>query len=129
MPQRVAAALLDLNRVQGVVPARVEPEQAEALLDPEAVDQLEAALEAAEAALGEADHKLAQQNSRSSRYATISLLTFHIWDCMNLAESGAVSHIQYGVRDSPTKFSSLAWELSTAIRQDDLLQKYWHRHR
>jgi hypothetical protein len=67
MPRRVAAALLDLNRVQGVVLARVEPEQAEALLDLEAP-------EAAEAALGEVDHRLAQQNSRSSRCATVSLL-------------------------------------------------------
>jgi hypothetical protein len=72
----VAAARPDLPPVQAAVLARAEqgqePEQAAALLDPEAVDQLEAALEAAEAALGEADHKLAQQNSRSSRCAPIS---------------------------------------------------------
>ena len=44
---------------RGVVLARAEqePEQAEALLDREAVDQLEAAPEAAEAAPGEADHR------------------------------------------------------------------------
>jgi hypothetical protein len=51
MPQRVAAGLPDLHRVQEVVPVRAE--QPEALLDQEAVDQLEAA----EAALGEADHR------------------------------------------------------------------------
>ena len=74
MPQRAAAELLDLNRVQGVVLARVGPEQAEALPDLEAVDQLEAA----EAALGGADHKLAQQNSTSSRCANyyLALLDF-----------------------------------------------------
>lgn len=61
--------------------AEQEPEQAEALLDREAVDQLEAAPEAAEAAPGEADHRLALQNSRSSRCAPISLTkAFHIWD-------------------------------------------------
>ena len=38
-----------------------EAEQAEALLDPEAVDQLEAVPEAAEAALGKAGHRLALQ--------------------------------------------------------------------
>ena len=48
-----------------------EPELAEALLDREAVDQLEAAPEAVEAALGEADHRLALQNNRSHRCATI----------------------------------------------------------
>ena len=64
MPQRVAAALPDLHRVQEVVPVRAE--QPEALLDQEAVDQLEAA----EAALGEADHRLALQNSRSNRCAS-----------------------------------------------------------
>lgn len=72
MPQRVAAALPALNRVRREVLARAEqaqgPEQAEALLD------LEAAREAVEAALGEADHRLAQQSSRSSRCATVSLL-------------------------------------------------------
>ena len=66
MLQRVAAARLDLNRVRGVVLARAEQgreaELAEALLDREAVDQLEAVLEAVEAALGEADHRLALQN-------------------------------------------------------------------
>jgi hypothetical protein len=66
MPQKVAAELLDLNRVRGVVLARAEParepELAEALLDREAVDQQEAVLEAVEAALGEADHSLALQN-------------------------------------------------------------------
>jgi hypothetical protein len=66
MLQRVAAARLDLNRVRGVVLARaeqgLEAELAEALLDREAVDQLEAVLEAVEAALGEADHRLALQN-------------------------------------------------------------------
>jgi hypothetical protein len=96
MPQRVAAALLDLNRVQGVVPARVEPEQAEALLDLEAVDQLEVALEAAEAALGEADHKLAQQNSRSSRCATVSLLGISHLGLHELSRSGAVSQSNPG---------------------------------
>jgi hypothetical protein len=66
MPQRAAAALPGLNLAQGVVLARVEQgrEQAEAL------PNLEAALEAAEAAPGEADHRIAQQNSRSSRCAT-----------------------------------------------------------
>jgi hypothetical protein len=67
--QRVAA-LPGPHRVQGVVLARAE--QAEALLDREAVDQLEAA----EAALGEADHKLALQNSRSNRCAIVSKLAF-----------------------------------------------------
>ena len=65
MPQRGAAELLDLNLVRGVVLARAEqapePELAEALLDREAVDQQEAVLEAVEAALGEADHRLALQ--------------------------------------------------------------------
>jgi hypothetical protein len=49
--------------------AEQEPEQAEALLDREAVDQLEAAL-------GEADHKLARQNSRSNRCAIFLKLAF-----------------------------------------------------
>ncbi len=64
-----AAALQVPNPVQGVVPARVE--QGQELLDPEAVDQQEAAQEAAEQALGEVDHRLALQDSRSSRCATI----------------------------------------------------------
>ncbi|HEX6174705.1 MAG TPA: hypothetical protein VF089_11875, partial [Candidatus Binatia bacterium] len=54
--QKVAAALPALNRVQRVVLPRAEqdrePELAEALLDREAVDQLEAAPKAVEAALG-----------------------------------------------------------------------------
>lgn len=64
-----AAALQVPNPVQGVVPARVEQDQE--LLDPEAVDQQEAAQEVAEQALGEVDHRLALQDSRSSRCATI----------------------------------------------------------
>jgi hypothetical protein len=64
-----AAALQVPNPVQGVVPARVE--QGQELLDPEAVDQQEAAQEVAEQALGEVDHRLALQDSRSSRCATI----------------------------------------------------------
>lgn len=67
--QRAAAALPVPNRVQGVVPARVE--QGQELPDPEAVDQQEAALEVAEQALGEVDHRLALQDSRSSRCAII----------------------------------------------------------
>jgi hypothetical protein len=64
-----AAALQVPNPVQGVVPARVE--QGQELLDPEAVDQQEAAQEVAEQARGEVDHRLALQDSRSSRCATI----------------------------------------------------------
>ena len=67
--QRAAAALQVPNRVQGVVPARAE--QGQELLDLEAVDQQEAALEVAEQALGEVDHRLTLQDSRSSRCATI----------------------------------------------------------
>ena len=67
--QRAAAALQAPNRVQGVVPARVE--QGQELLDLEAVDQQEAAREVADQALGEVDHRLALQDSRSSRCATI----------------------------------------------------------
>jgi hypothetical protein len=67
--QRPAAALQVPNRVQEVVPARVEQDQE--LLDLEAVDQQEAALEVAEQALGEVDHRLTLQDSRSSRCATI----------------------------------------------------------
>ena len=67
--QRAAAALQVLNRVQGAVPARVE--QGQELPDPEAVDQQEAALEVAEQGLGEVDHRLALQDSRSSRCAII----------------------------------------------------------
>jgi hypothetical protein len=67
--QRAAAALPVPNRVPGAVRARVE--QGQELPDPEAVDQQEAALEAAEQALGEVDHRLALQDSRSSRCAII----------------------------------------------------------
>jgi hypothetical protein len=67
--QRAAAALPAPNRVQGVVPARVG--QGRELLDLEAVGQQEAALEVAEQALGEVDHRLALQDSRSRRCATI----------------------------------------------------------
>ena len=52
-----------------MVPARVE--QGQELLDLEAVDQQEAAREVADQALGELDHRLALQDSRSSRCATI----------------------------------------------------------
>jgi hypothetical protein len=55
--QRAVAALQVPNRVQGVIPARVE--QGQELLDLGAVDQQEAALEVAEQVLGEADPKLA----------------------------------------------------------------------
>jgi len=70
MPRRVPAALPGRNRVQAEVLVRVEQgrEQAEVLLD------LEPAREGAEPALGEVDHSLVQQNSRSSRCATVSLL-------------------------------------------------------
>jgi hypothetical protein len=54
-----------------VVPARVE--QGQELVDLEAVDQLGAALVVAEQALGEADHRLAQQTKRSSRCAILML--------------------------------------------------------
>ena len=67
--QRAAAALQVLNRVQGVVPARVG--QGQELLDLEAVGQQEAALEVAEQALREVDHRLILQDSRSSRCAII----------------------------------------------------------
>jgi hypothetical protein len=67
--QRAAAALQVPNRVQGVIPARVE--QGQELLDLGAVDQQEAALEVAEQVLGAVDHRLALQDSRSSRCATI----------------------------------------------------------
>jgi hypothetical protein len=87
MPRRGAAELLDLNRVRGVVLARAEqgrePELAEALLDREAVDQLEAVLEALEAALAEADHRLALQNKNNrSTVARIfcDAFPFHMWD-------------------------------------------------
>jgi hypothetical protein len=81
MPQRVAAELPDLNQVREVVLARAEqgrePELAEALLDREAVDQLEAVLEAVEAALGEADHKLALQDNYRSTVARYSAMPSH----------------------------------------------------
>jgi hypothetical protein len=92
MPQRVAAVLPALNRARAVVLARVEQdrEQAEALLDLEAP-------EAAEPALGEVDHRLAQQNSRSSRCAIIFIAKhFHMWDLDELTQLGEVSQIQYG---------------------------------
>ena len=79
--QRAAAALQVLNRVQGVVPARLG--QGQELPDLEAVGQQEAALEVAEQALGEVDHRLALQDSRSSRCAIIHKFlsgAFHIWD-------------------------------------------------
>ena len=59
--QRAAAALQAPNQVQGVVLARVEQDQE--LLDL-GVDQQEAALEVAEQALREVDHRLILQDSR-----------------------------------------------------------------
>lgn len=58
--QRAAAALQVPNRVQSVVPARLE--QGQELLDLEAVDQQEAALEVAQQAPGEVDHRPALQD-------------------------------------------------------------------
>jgi len=61
--QGAAAALQVPNRVQAVVPARLE--QGRELLDLEAVDQQEAALEVAQQALGEVDHRLCKMVGRA----------------------------------------------------------------
>ena len=80
----MAAGRPALSRAQGVAQARAEQEreQAEALLDREAVDQLEAAPEAAEAALGEADHRLALQivGRTVARLFSSRAFPFHMWD-------------------------------------------------
>jgi hypothetical protein len=132
--EKVAAALPALNRAQEVVLARAEQERelVEALLDREAVDQLEAAPEAAEAALGEADHRLALQNLRSHRCATIFLLGSSISyvrliELIRLGEVSALQHSSCVAPREAVKSSSQAWELLTTTRPGDLHQRCWRR--